>query len=91
MTAEDLYGDPHLRARGFLCAIAHPEAGEHEYFGLPWSAAAREMPRRPAPCFGEHNREVLGRILGYPEGRIQELERAGVLASSPAPAWDGTW
>lgn len=90
-TAEDLYADPHLRARGFICPIAHPEAGAHEYFGLPWLPAGADMPRRPAPCFGEHNREVLGRILGYDEERIGALEAAGVIASEPAPSWDGTW
>lgn len=90
-TAQDLYADPHLWARGFICSIAHPEAGTHEYFGLPWSPAAAQMPRRPAPCFGEHNRQVLVRVLGYHEERIRALEAAGVLASEPAPSWDGTW
>lgn len=90
-TAADLYENPHLRARGFLRRIAHPEAGVHEYFGLPWRTAGLEMPLRPAPCFGEHNGEVLRRILGYDEGRIRALEAAGVLASEPAPSWDGTW
>ncbi len=90
-TAQDLYADAHLRARGFICTIRHPEAGEHEYFGLPWRPAANEMPRRPAPCFGEHNRQVLGGILGYPTERIDALEAAGVIAAAPAPSWDGSW
>lgn len=91
MTAEDLFADAHLRARDFICSIRHPEAGEREYFGLPWLPAAADMPRRPAPCFGEHNREALTRLLGYTAERIEALESAGVIASAPAATWDGSW
>lgn len=90
-TARDLFEDQHLRARGFILSIAHPEAGTHEYFGVPWKPATDDMPVRPAPCFGEHNRELLGRPLGYSREGIEELEAAGVIASAPAASWDGSW
>jgi len=34
---------------------------------------------RPAPCVGEHNREVLSGVLGYETNRIDQLEASGVL------------
>ncbi|MBC8225507.1 CoA transferase, partial [Candidatus Bathyarchaeota archaeon] len=34
---------------------------------------------RPAPLFGEHNKEVVVDLLGYSEERFRELERAGVI------------
>ncbi|MEE8581783.1 MAG: CoA transferase [Myxococcota bacterium] len=39
--------------------------------------------RGPAPRRGEHNREVLTELLGYPPARIRQLEEDGVLSESP--------
>jgi crotonobetainyl-CoA:carnitine CoA-transferase CaiB-like acyl-CoA transferase len=33
----------------------------------------------PAPMFGQHNHEILTRVLGMEPDKIEELERAGVL------------
>jgi len=35
----------------------------------------------PAPMFGQHNHEVLTRILGYEEDEVRALERDGVIGS----------
>jgi crotonobetainyl-CoA:carnitine CoA-transferase CaiB-like acyl-CoA transferase len=35
--------------------------------------------QRPAPCLGEHTDDVLTRVLGYSEQRIEQLKRQGVL------------
>ncbi len=32
-----------------------------------------------APLLGEHTREVLSGVLGYPDARLVELEQAGVI------------
>jgi crotonobetainyl-CoA:carnitine CoA-transferase CaiB-like acyl-CoA transferase len=40
--------------------------------------------RRAAPLFGEHNREVLGGIVGLAESQIRALESANVIGSRPA-------
>ena len=33
----------------------------------------------PAPCLGQHSREVLGDVLGYSESEIEALAADGVL------------
>ena len=43
---------------------------------------------RPAPCFGEHNREILTGLLGMTPQAVDELERAGVIADEIRVAAD---
>ncbi len=43
---------------------------------------SRNAIRASAPTRGEHNREVLGSLLGYDGAHIDALERAGVLSAS---------
>ena len=39
--------------------------------------------RLPAPAFGEHNRYVLGELLGLSEEEMAALEREGVTGATP--------
>lgn len=56
----DLFEDPQLRHRGWFAALTHPEAGTHEYAGLPLEAAGRILqPSAAAPLLGQHTAEVL--------------------------------
>jgi crotonobetainyl-CoA:carnitine CoA-transferase CaiB-like acyl-CoA transferase len=42
--------------------------------------------RRHAPLFGEHNREILGGLLGLPESELAELEKAQIIGDAPIGA-----
>jgi crotonobetainyl-CoA:carnitine CoA-transferase CaiB-like acyl-CoA transferase len=44
---------------------------------------ANPRPRRPAPLFGEHNREILCGLLGVPEAELTALAAAGVIGDAP--------
>jgi crotonobetainyl-CoA:carnitine CoA-transferase CaiB-like acyl-CoA transferase len=80
----DIFGDPALRAAGFIVPLEHPETGRHEYPGL-----AFRLDRTPggirhaAPCFGQHNRYVLKELLGLDDAAIAELYAAGTVADQP--------
>lgn len=81
--ARDVNASEYLRHRGLTQRVTHPEAGTHDYQGLPlhisgWNLAVR----RPAPRFGEHNAEVLTE-LGYTDGEIAAFEAAGIIADRP--------
>jgi len=79
-TVQDVMHDAHHDARGFIERLPHPEVGARAHAGIPWLMAHRPNGvRRPAPCLGEHNREVLGEVLGYSDARINELDAQGVL------------
>jgi crotonobetainyl-CoA:carnitine CoA-transferase CaiB-like acyl-CoA transferase len=84
LDARDLVEDPHLAARGFFVTITHPDAGTYPFPGQPIHLS--ETPatfRRPAPGLGEHNREVLGGLLGMTDAELEELHAAGVIADQP--------
>jgi crotonobetainyl-CoA:carnitine CoA-transferase CaiB-like acyl-CoA transferase len=81
--ARDLNGSPYFRARGLTQRLRHPLAGEHDYQGVPLHIAGLDLAiRNPAPCFGQHNAEVLTE-LGYDPIAIAALKDAGVIAERP--------
>ncbi|MFA5056045.1 MAG: CoA transferase [Dehalococcoidia bacterium] len=89
LDAAELVNDPHLKERGFFTEIEHPEAGKHILPGISWKMShTHGRIERPAPCFGEHNRYVLGELLGMSEADIEELAQAGVTAEAPLPYTD---
>jgi crotonobetainyl-CoA:carnitine CoA-transferase CaiB-like acyl-CoA transferase len=45
--------------------------------------------RMPAPCLGEHNRYVLGEMLGFSEEEIDELEELGIIGTEALPEQQG--
>ncbi len=72
--------DPHLNARGMFLKIDHPKAGKFKTINFPvkLSATPGEV-RTAAPLLGQHNREILVGLLGMDKGRVEELEKEGVI------------
>jgi crotonobetainyl-CoA:carnitine CoA-transferase CaiB-like acyl-CoA transferase len=81
-TNQDLLSDAHLRARQAFWMIAHPLTGTHPYPAQ--STRLRETPprpERPAPSLGEHNGDVLTRLLGLSPAEMRDLEAEGVIGT----------
>lgn len=71
--------DPHILAREMVVELTHPEYGPLKVLGIPLKLSATPGSVESAPPkFGEHNREVLGK-LGFGEDEIMRLEQAGVV------------
>jgi crotonobetainyl-CoA:carnitine CoA-transferase CaiB-like acyl-CoA transferase len=82
--AAAVIADPQIQSREYFVAIDRAVVGTHLYPG----AVARlpDTPLRadaPAPLLGEHNRQVFAETLGMSDDDIAELERTGVIGSSP--------
>ena len=87
LNGREVLNDPHLNARGFFVNIAETEAGTHPYAGVP--VRLSKSPARfrlPAPCLGEHNRDVLGGLLGLTNAEIAELEEKKIIGDRPPDA-----
>lgn len=78
--AREAIEDEHLRRRGFWAYLDHPEVGVTLYNRAPivFSRTPVEM-KSAAPSIGQHTREVLGGMLGYSYGEIEDLAAQQVL------------
>jgi crotonobetainyl-CoA:carnitine CoA-transferase CaiB-like acyl-CoA transferase len=84
LSVEQAMREPHLREREIVRTVNDRFLGELELPGFPLRFS--EFPRHlelAAPALGEHNREILGGLLGLAPERIQELEAAGILVRGP--------
>jgi crotonobetainyl-CoA:carnitine CoA-transferase CaiB-like acyl-CoA transferase len=72
---------PHMAARGAFPAIPHATRGEVRVTATPFHVD--HAPVRPAGAapyvVGEHTHAVLRDVLSYPDERIEELTRKGVI------------
>jgi formyl-CoA transferase len=76
----EVFADPHVRARGMVQEIDHPDCGRIRVVGP--AVKLSETParvRRPSPRLGEHTAEVL-REIGYPDAEVEALAAGGVVA-----------
>ena len=87
LNARGLLADPHFKARGFFEPVEHPGAsglGRREYMGRAWKLSGNDLSiKRPAPLLGEHNRYVLGEVLGLDASKIDALYQEGLVGDSP--------
>ena len=79
-TAEDVFADPHVKARGRLMEIDDPEVGVFRFARTPpHMSAAPTPPAEPAPNLGQHTREILEGLLGYAPAEVDDLAAEGVV------------
>ena len=78
-SGEDLYGDPHLRARDFIAAVPHPTLGTLPLPTVPLRLpeGALEPPRTYQ--LGEHNRYVFCDLLGYSPDQLAAWQGEGIV------------
>ncbi len=84
----DLMEDQHLKIHGFWDRIQDPRPGFGAYIckgkGFTLSKTSMKTDGR-APDLGEHNAHVYGGLLGMSEEDMKELERKGIIGTSPTP------
>ena len=76
---DDVFRDPHLRARDFFVKIDHPFTGPLEYPGPPFRFRDIPVTPRRAPLLGEHTSEVLRSRLGYTPEDVVRLRQRNVV------------
>lgn len=78
--AGDLFGDPHVVARGAVQDVEHPVLGRRTTITPPYRLS--ETPtaiRSTAPRLGEHNDYVFEELLGLSHAEIERLVEAKVI------------
>ena len=85
----DVLYDPHLEARGYWQWRERAWVGDQPNPSAPFRPVAEDGESRPyavewpAPTLGQHNREVLSRLLGLSEDELKVLERDKVIGTEP--------
>ena len=85
-TAAEFLHDRHLEARRFFVTLGNRYLEEKPYPGFPVTIdgqAGGDLKWRAAPGLGEHNREILGELLGLDAETIEHLETTGIVLSQP--------
>jgi len=79
-TLDLVFNDPHVNAREILTEITHPVTGPIKMVGMAVCYDNRRgKVRLPPPRLGEHNREILGRLLSYSDQEVENLKKEGVI------------
>ena len=75
---------PQFVARGFYEEVDHASLGRYPSPGFPFRfASVDHWLHTGAPLFGEHNHDVLTRILGLSDDEVGALESADVIGNQP--------
>ncbi|MBT5775030.1 MAG: CoA transferase [Dehalococcoidia bacterium] len=84
LTPRMLKYDEHLAAREAFLTYDHPAAGKQLSTRPVWRMARRPIATLgPAPCFGQHNVEVLNEVAGYTSAEIGAMAESGLIADTP--------
>jgi crotonobetainyl-CoA:carnitine CoA-transferase CaiB-like acyl-CoA transferase len=72
---------PPVVARHLFERVEHPVTGVADYIGAPFrfTNGPRAHHRTRSPLLGEHNRDVLTRVLGLTDADVDALEADGVI------------
>jgi crotonobetainyl-CoA:carnitine CoA-transferase CaiB-like acyl-CoA transferase len=82
--ARDAAESDYLAARSFFTDLNHPEAGRYPHQGLPFHLSGTPGGQRtPAPCLGQHTRQILEDMLGLAPEEIARMDAAGTTAAVP--------
>ena len=79
-----LAGIEPLVARNFYETVEQPVAGSMRVPAFParFLGGPLRWNHSPAPCLGQHNREILEGVAGYRPAEVDELAAAGVIGDS---------
>ncbi len=79
-TAEDIFNDPQVKARGMLMPIDDPEVGEYAFTRSPIHLSeAPELPKNAAPNLGGDTDWVLRDVLNYDDAKVAALVKDEIV------------
>jgi len=78
-TINQVRNDPHVKARGSILEFDYPGLGSYPVPSLVPRFSAMEIQTERAPLLGEHNDEVLGKLLGCTPEELNQLRESRII------------
>jgi crotonobetainyl-CoA:carnitine CoA-transferase CaiB-like acyl-CoA transferase len=76
----EVFADPHVQSRAMVQTWDRPGSGPVKLVASPMKLSATPVRNDVAPpLLGQHTDEVLGELLGYSDGKIQQLREASII------------
>lgn len=79
LSTGDLVDDPHMKQRGMVVSVPHPQRGSFLNLGCPILMSDSSVEVTQPPLLGEHSEQVLDELLGYTATEIADLKQQGVI------------
>jgi formyl-CoA transferase len=86
LSMKELAEEPSLRETGTVVEVDHPKRGKYLTVGMPVKLSASPAEVKRSPLLGEHNEEILVKVLGYSSDEVAEIQRSGALGKAKASA-----
>ncbi|MNV86989.1 Bile acid-CoA hydrolase [compost metagenome] len=83
LTVEDIFADPHYRARDMIATVEHPQLGSTRQVGVvPKLSRSPGRIRHTGPALGGDSASVLASELGLEPQAIAALIASGIVRGS---------
>lgn len=82
MLEDDVFADPHVKARGFLRENTGSATGTHLYPGHQWKWNGPDMKWEPIGGLGMDNEYVYKEVLGFSDEQYAQAELDGHIATT---------
>ncbi|MGA2088754.1 MAG: formyl-CoA transferase [Stellaceae bacterium] len=82
LSMKELLEEPSLRKTGTVVEVDHPTRGKYFTVGNPIKLSDSPSEVKRAPLLGEHTDEILRKVLGYDDKKVQEFKQSGALGGT---------
>jgi formyl-CoA transferase len=82
LSMKEIAEEKSLRDTGTVVEVDHPARGKYLTVGNPIKLSDSPCEVKPAPLLGEHNDEVLIKVLGYTPKQVAEIKASGAMSAA---------
>jgi formyl-CoA transferase len=86
LSMKEIAEEKSLRATGTVVEVDHPGRGAYLTVGNPIKLSDSLPDVRRSPLLGEHNDEILRKVIGYSDKEIAEIKASGAITAPEKPA-----
>src|SRR5688572_25176352 len=82
LSMKEIAEEQSLRDTGTVVEVDHPGRGKYLTVGNPIKLSDSPCDVKHAPLLGEHNDEVLTKVLGYTKKQVAEIKASGAMSAT---------